>query len=135
MKIRLVNLKIVKQKIANKDLRKTWETHIELFGVTISNHLALVNEFIEEQEPPKPELRHESREAHERQGGDAAERELNDGVERPGVLAIAGGASEDEMRDGGDDDGEEDEHEPRQASCPRVRLVHAHPSEIGSEAV
>lgn len=116
-------------------MRKTWETHIELFCVTISHRLALINEFIEEQEPPKPELPDESWEAHERQGGDAAERELNDSVERPGVSAIAGGASENEMRDGGDDDGEEDEHGPRQTSSPHVRLVHAHPLEIASEAV
>uniref|UniRef100_A0A2N9GV45 Uncharacterized protein n=1 Tax=Fagus sylvatica TaxID=28930 RepID=A0A2N9GV45_FAGSY len=116
-------------------MRKSWETYIELFCVTISNCLALINELIEEQESSKAVLTNEPRNTHERQRGDAAERELNDTVVWPGVLAVAGGASQHEMRDCGDDDGEEDEHGPRETDCPHVGLVHAHPSEIGSEAL
>lgn len=72
-------------------------THIELSRVSISDRLALINELIEEQEPPKTVLPNEPGEADERQRGDAAERELNDAVVGPGVLAVAGGAGQQEM--------------------------------------
>lgn len=112
-----------------------YETHVELSRVSLSNRLALINQLIKEQEPPEPVFPHKPGQAHEGEGGDAAQRQLHDSVEGPRVLAVAGGAGQQEMGNRGHDDREEDEHGPRQTCCPNIRLVHAHPSEIGSETL
>lgn len=119
-------------KIRKKNFRRT---HIELSRVSIPNRFALVDELVEEQEPPEPVLPHEPRETQERQHCDAAERQLHDTVEGPRVVAVAGGARQQEMRGRGHDDPEENEHGPGETRRPHVRLVDAHPPEIGSEAV
>lgn len=111
------------------------ETHVELSRISLSNCLALINQLIKEQEPPEPVLPDEPGQAHEGEGGDAAQRQLQDAVEGPRVLAVASGAGQQEMGNRGHDDREEDEHGPRQTRCPHIRLVHAHPLEIGSEAL
>jgi hypothetical protein len=102
-------------------------THIELFRVSASDRLALIDELVEEQEPPKTVLPNETGEAEEGERGEAAERELNDAVVGPGVFAVAGGAGQQEMGDQGHNDREQHEHEPGETRRPRVRLVHAHP--------
>ena len=86
------------------------KTHIELCGVIKPNSFALIAETIEEQESPKAILRDEPRETNEGERSDGAERELNDGVVRTGVFGVAGRAGEGEVRNGGNDEGEEQEN-------------------------
>lgn len=73
-------------------------------------------------------------EADERQGGDAGEGQLYDGVVRTVVFAVAGGAGEEEVGGGGDDEGEEDEDRPRQTRRPDIGLIDAHPPQVRPEA-
>lgn len=51
------------------------------------------------------------------------------------MLAVAAGAGEQEVGGDGDGDREDEEHGPGEAGGPRVGLVHAHPPEVGPEAL
>ena len=107
--------------------------YIELLGVALSDDLALIAKLVEEQKPPETVLADEMREADEGDGGDAAEGELRHSVVRPAVAGIAVGAGEDEVREGGDENGHGDEDEPREAGGPRIRLIHAQPFQPPAE--
>lgn len=106
-----------------------------MFHVAASDHLAFITKLIKEQEPSKAILLDKARQADERESGDAAEGELHDAVVRPLVGAVAGVTRQNEMRYGGHDDGEKNEHGPRETRCKTIRLINAHPFEIRSEAV
>lgn len=111
------------------------ETHIQLIGVVLPHHLALVPKLIEEEEPPKAIVADEAGETEKGKHSDAAERHLNDGIVRAPVLGVTGGTGEQEMRHDRDGDGEEDEDGPREKPRGEGGLVDAHPSEPRSEAL
>lgn len=111
------------------------KTHIELFRISLPYGLAVIPKLIKEQEPPQAVRPDEIGEADKRQRRDGAEGELDDGVVGAGVLGVAGGAGDQEVGCGGDDEGEEDEHRPREARRPGAGLVDAHPLEVRSEAL
>lgn len=111
------------------------ETYIELMRVLSPDGLALIAEFIEEQESTKSILPDKFRQTKERKNGNAAQRELDNGIVRACMVAIAGSTGQNEMRNTRNNNGEDNEDSPGNASGPNSGLIDAHPSKIGAEAV
>lgn len=111
------------------------ETNIELGHVVPSNSLALITKFIQEQEPPKPILSNKRRKTQKRQRSNRAQRQLNDGVVRPGVSRIAIRTGDKEVRSRGNGQCEDEEDEPGESGGEGVGLIDAHPAEVASETV
>lgn len=108
---------------------------MEMFCIPPSNDLAFITKLIKEQKPTKSIDPHELRERNKWQRSDTTQRQLNKAIIGPSMPIITIAASEVEMRKARDDEGEDDEDEPRERSSPTIRLIDTHPPEPWSETL
>ena len=111
------------------------KTYIELVCVTLPDGLALITEPVEKQKSAKAITTNEARETEEGKSGDSRKRQLDNLVERSGMSGVTIRTSQTKIRQTGDNDCEEDVHEPRNKSSPPRGLIHEHPFQPCSEAV
>lgn len=89
-----------------------------MFGVTFPNGLALITKPVEKQKPAKAITTNETRETKKGKSRNSGKRQLDNFIERPGMSGVTIRTSETKIRQTGDNNCEQDVHEPRKESSP-----------------